>query len=602
MASIVFLEPGGDATGGLEFWTSSTGTITVDNQWSARTGPDALSLVQIAKVTKSGVLAAAGRRVSVSVVTNNLASLGAAFMQFNLSNGTGVFHLSMVNGHVTVMNPATFATFGTGTATLNFSQRYRVAVSYTISSTTVNRIKVWVDGVLDIDLTNVTLPQSAADTFVLQGCNSGVTPLAFFDNVYIDDGTTLDDPGNVKVTAKLPAALNTNSFDTLGGSGTNRYDRVSDRPLSIANFIEHAGGTDVQENFGLQALAVGDVDLTGATILGRAAWIYAKQNPILGTGTPKATGSGTSAAAGTTITATLSAAVVAGDLVVIVLADQMTSTTTPTISDSAGGNTWTSIRTSTNTVRQSAFYCVVTNGASALVITATFTSQTASRSLAACAWDNTFFGASPLDVNPVNATDSVTPFTCPLTGTLAQTSELVLSFVSSAGVTGFTATSPNLLGISVPSAGTTTAGSSCAIGYQVVAATTSIAPVFAGTSRTSVEGVCSFKLVAAATRTAGTPKIMDNGVETAQALTSAAALYTLLTTSASYPSNAAGIGMRSAGASGQSVFMYDCGTVIAFIPAVGTWKTMYGATIGALKTLAGVSLANIKTVNALTPP
>jgi len=66
----------------------------------------------------------------------------------------------------------------------------------------------------------------------------------------------------------------------------------------------------------------------------------------------------------------------------------------------------------------------------------------------------------------------------------------------------------------------------------------------------------------------GTPKIMDNGAETAIVLTTSPALYTVLTDSASYPSNAAGIGMRAANAA-AATFLYECGTLIAYLaPAV----------------------------------
>ncbi len=67
----------------------------------------------------------------------------------------------------------------------------------------------------------------------------------------------------------------------------------------------------------------------------------------------------------------------------------------------------------------------------------------------------------------------------------------------------------------------------------------------------------------------GTPKLMDNGTETAVVLTTAAALYTVITDSALYPGNAAGIGMRSANAA-AGTFLYECGTLIAYIPQLAS--------------------------------
>ena len=65
---------------------------------------------------------------------------------------------------------------------------------------------------------------------------------------------------------------------------------------------------------------------------------------------------------------------------------------------------------------------------------------------------------------------------------------------------------------------------------------------------------------------AGTPGIVDNGSVSAVTLTTSPALYTLTTDSVTYPSNAAGIGMRSSGASADN-FLYETGTMIAFIGA-----------------------------------
>ncbi len=73
----------------------------------------------------------------------------------------------------------------------------------------------------------------------------------------------------------------------------------------------------------------------------------------------------------------------------------------------------------------------------------------------------------------------------------------------------------------------------------------------------------------------GTPKLMDNGSESAITLTTSAAIYTVTTDSASYPSNAAGIGMRSSN-SANDVFLYDCGVMVAYIEGHPAVKRMGG--------------------------
>ena len=67
--------------------------------------------------------------------------------------------------------------------------------------------------------------------------------------------------------------------------------------------------------------------------------------------------------------------------------------------------------------------------------------------------------------------------------------------------------------------------------------------------------------------TFGDPKIMLDGTETSITLTASNALYTKIVDGPYYPDDAAGIGMRSAGASVTTdTFMYECGVLIAFTP------------------------------------
>ena len=68
---------------------------------------------------------------------------------------------------------------------------------------------------------------------------------------------------------------------------------------------------------------------------------------------------------------------------------------------------------------------------------------------------------------------------------------------------------------------------------------------------------------------AGTPGITDNGTTTSITLATTSALYTVVTDSTAYPSNVAGIGMQSAGVNADATDLFECGTLIAYIPAVG---------------------------------
>lgn len=90
------------------------------------------------------------------------------------------------------------------------------------------------------------------------------------------------------------------------------------------------------------------------------------------------------------------------------------------------------------------------------------------------------YNASPLDASPTAVqNDTTTPFTGPLSGTLAEAIESVVSIISVANGRTMVASSPNLLGVSIISGGegaSNTVG--VALGYQTTAATTSIAPAW----------------------------------------------------------------------------------------------------------------------------
>ncbi len=71
----------------------------------------------------------------------------------------------------------------------------------------------------------------------------------------------------------------------------------------------------------------------------------------------------------------------------------------------------------------------------------------------------------------------------------------------------------------------------------------------------------------------GSPQaqIIANGNTVAITLTTSAAIYTAVTTSASYPSDPAGIGMSSTGTV-DDTFLYDCGMIIAYsVPVLNSF-------------------------------
>jgi hypothetical protein len=170
-------------------------------------------------------------------------------------------------------------------------------------------------------------------------------------------------------------------------------------------------------------------------------------------------------------------------LIYCVVGEQTTNTVTA-VTDVTLGNVFTpltaAVDAGTSTARP--FYARVTVAGTLVTnsLAATANGGTNNGAIAAVIIKGPFL-RSPLDANPANITsDITTPFTCPTTGTLTIAEEVVLCFSCSTGSAVWTASSPNLLGAQVA----TQSVLSVRIGYQTVAATTAVAPAFAGTNPT----------------------------------------------------------------------------------------------------------------------
>lgn len=280
------------ATAATNMWNGSlSGTVTsaTDQAFGSIYSMkcDATATPASAYRARLACLAQAGSRVHMNVrfgtAWGNSAYTGffraltsAAAETFSVQvNDTGLLRISSLGGGTS------------GTYQLALSTWYKMTIAFTITSATVYTINVFVDGTVRVSLTNTGTLTNVAATQARFGWTGSVptaNALVWLDNIVVDDGTTLDDVAQIYVTNKRPAGLgDLNQFDTLLGSGTNRWDRVSEVPVNTTNGLTQAGSGVAQENFTLQALGVGDVNLTGATILAHAGWLYVNSG---GAGTP----------------------------------------------------------------------------------------------------------------------------------------------------------------------------------------------------------------------------------------------------------------------------------------------------------------------------
>ena len=138
-----------------------------------------------------------------------------------------------------------------------------------MTSTGVNTINVFLNGVLEISWVNVAM--SGTGTAFLQFMTSTAmlsATFSWFADIYVDDGNTATDPGNIIVTAKRPFANGTlNEWTTQVGAGSSGYGsghalQVNERPLSLTNAWSITNAALKTEEYTIEGAAVGDLDLT----------------------------------------------------------------------------------------------------------------------------------------------------------------------------------------------------------------------------------------------------------------------------------------------------------------------------------------------------
>lgn len=355
MATIKFLEAGTDATFGTQFYAIADAGATSDSSLS-KTGPRSLKFTSTAGggaatvKTALGVVGNAGRRISVYVNFTDLPTGTLRFISIETGAASSAFTISITSGGVLKVLNNTGTELGSG-STLSTGVWYRIGVSYTISSTSVNEIRVYRDAALDISVTNGSVSNTASTTLKLGWITSSVgnSKILNMDDIYVDDGADLTDTGDVHVTAKLPATNNTNNFDTaIGANPANRYTNVNERALSETNGWQHAANTVVAENYLVETRSTGDVDLTNCTLLGRTAWVWAKKAVAFSTIAYVASAKNTSKVVGTTLAATVPVGGFASGTTVYCSFASQDTTGSFTIADTRS-NTWTFVNDRTYT-------------------------------------------------------------------------------------------------------------------------------------------------------------------------------------------------------------------------------------------------------------
>ena len=285
--AVTFLEPSGDAdflvgtTNG--FWSFSSGGIATDYVH----GNHIKSISYIggggkAVRTPSSVVSDSGARISAYFYFVAFPGSDSDFIFIDNVTPSGILSVKISSTGILRLY-SNGSQRGTDGLTLSTGQWYRISLAYTITSTTVNRFELFVDGTSTISLSNTTLPRVSSSIIGFGNQNGNTSFSIRSSDHYIDNSSSLTDTGNIWVTAKRPVSNGTtNGFTTQIGSGGSGYGtghspQVNERPLSTTNGWAMVGaGSAITEEYNIEAKNVGDIDISAATIVDWLGWASMK--------------------------------------------------------------------------------------------------------------------------------------------------------------------------------------------------------------------------------------------------------------------------------------------------------------------------------------
>ncbi len=281
----IFLEPGSSASGDLSFWTSVTGTVTSDNVSPIR-NPRSIKIATATpgNVTINGIVPSP-RRISFRYRFQILPASDCTVMSVTNATPLTVFNILMTSAGKLKIN-AVGAGSATGNTALTVNSPCRITVSFTLTSSTVFSIFVYINGKFEVSFSNSgTLTNVSPARLTLNSSNAMATGnFVWFDDIYVDDGSTLDDPGNIAVTFKRPvsagAANNWTTQIGAGGSGygTGHSPQVNEIPLSTTNGWSIASASLIVEEYTIEAANVGALDVSNPRykLVDYMGWVFFK--------------------------------------------------------------------------------------------------------------------------------------------------------------------------------------------------------------------------------------------------------------------------------------------------------------------------------------
>lgn len=286
---IVFLDPGGDATGAVGHFNTVIGggtDISYDTSQKA-VGVGSYRFdsgdgtAPITAVGVSSILGTEGhRRISFyfrydSIPDPDTSAVIAAAMDVdNQALGLSIAVVPQGDGVVIRFVNAVDDSLD-GTTVLLPDEWNRISFSYFENAFDDADIKIYINGVEELSAEEIPSGDTSPPLLHFQYgwmTSPGAGHLCWFDQAYIDKGDDLSDPGDILITAKLPASTNQDNWDITGGTGA-----VDERPLSETNYRQQPGGTQTTQTYMLQTAAAGDVDISGQQVVGYLGWAWARR-------------------------------------------------------------------------------------------------------------------------------------------------------------------------------------------------------------------------------------------------------------------------------------------------------------------------------------
>lgn len=285
-----FLEPGGDATFNVTgvnsggYWSGVTNIsgVATDFVHTPHLKSIPFTVNTTSTVAKTGILADAGSRISIYVYLNVLPTTTAAILVTRNGVGLDIFSVRITSGGVLQLwNTLTGAQIGSNGSTVTTGKWIRLSVAYTLTSTSVNRIELFKNGISDISVTNATLTRIVSNQLYFGNLQADSTLDLRISDIYVDNSSSLTDTGNIWVTAKRPFTNGTtNNFNVqigIGGSGygSGHTPQVNERPLSTANGWSVVAVGVTTEEYNIEGNTVGDMTIPLTTIVDYLGWVSA---------------------------------------------------------------------------------------------------------------------------------------------------------------------------------------------------------------------------------------------------------------------------------------------------------------------------------------